>query len=191
MQHKKERGERTKGRKKNKTCFTNIFVIFFVFFFYFFFFGQRKNLQCRWAEAPRWHWMKINELRLDEFVELPAMISPKRGRERQAERWRELCARPLQFAAWPHSIAVRAAGQLHWLLPISDHTIWVGSRRWPKTSLVIRKGQSICLGLASVRDESPSISMCVCVSLGVSVWCVCVCCRPWLCLFAVRWTQCK
>lgn len=32
MQHKKERGERTKGRKKNKTCFTNIFVIFFVFF---------------------------------------------------------------------------------------------------------------------------------------------------------------
>lgn len=37
MQHKKERGERTKGRKKNKTCFTNIFVIFFVFFFYFFF----------------------------------------------------------------------------------------------------------------------------------------------------------
>lgn len=29
MQHKKERGERTKGRKKNKTCFTNIFVIFF------------------------------------------------------------------------------------------------------------------------------------------------------------------
>lgn len=29
--------------------------------------------------------MKINELRLDEFVELPAMISPKREREGQRD----------------------------------------------------------------------------------------------------------
>lgn len=172
MQHKKERGVRTKGRKKNKTCFTNIFVIFFVFFFYFF--GQRKNLQCRWAEASRWHWMKINELRLDEFVELPAMISPKRGREAGREMKRTVCS----------SLAICSLAAQH-CSPGSRAATLTVANKWPhnlswqpalaKNELSHSKRPKHLPGLGQcARRVSFYQHVCVCVSRCVCVVCVCV-----------------
>lgn len=118
----------------------------------------------------------------------------QREEERGRQRDEENCARPLQFAAWPHSIAV-------WAVTLTVANKWPHNLSWQQA---LAKNE---LSHSKRPEHLPGLGRCarrvsfyqyVCVSLGVCVcvcaWvclCMCVCCRPWLCLFAVRWTQCK